>query len=135
MYFTGDTIYSYGSHFPIAQLTTAPNGEDVLLFTTDTYSNTTTRHISYVQQGIRNTRRRVVYCFNPQGDRPSNIRDFKQRLEKIQAKHAKARKPELYSAEIFRIAAQCRGYCEVMCLPVPVWAELRPGIERGEACD
>ena len=41
MFFEGKTIYSYGRHFPIACL-----HNDVVLFTTDTYSMTTQRRPS-----------------------------------------------------------------------------------------
>lgn len=40
-YFEGQTIYSYGRHFPIATIV----GNDVL-FTDKSYSNTTAKHIS-----------------------------------------------------------------------------------------
>lgn len=42
-YFTGDTIYSYGSHFPIAKLVRRGN-KDIVLFTTREFSNMTTQH-------------------------------------------------------------------------------------------
>lgn len=48
LYFRGDTIYSYGSHFPIARRVRA----GLVLFTTDSYSVTTAKHISYVRQAI-----------------------------------------------------------------------------------
>lgn len=48
-YFEGDTIYSYGPHFPIARLIKHPTGgEDVVLFNPARYSLTTTRHQSLV---------------------------------------------------------------------------------------
>lgn len=43
IYFVGDTIFSYGSHFPIARLVNR-NGKDAVLFTTREYSNMTTQH-------------------------------------------------------------------------------------------
>lgn len=132
-YFQGDTIYSYGSHFPIAKLAKAPNGEACIFVTTRTYSNTTAKHCSKVQQGIRNTYRKVLYVFDPTnilGEH--NVEQMKNDFTAVEAKHAKARKPELYSGELFAIAARCREYCEVMLLPVPIWAELRSGIEPGK---
>ena len=132
-YFQGDTIYSYGSHFPIAKLTTAPNGEAVIFFTTRMYSKTTAKHISKTRQGIRNTHRKVIYVDDPteiHGVR--NVEQMKRDFTAVEAKHAKARKPELYSGELFHICQRCRDYCEVMLLPVPIWAELRAGIEPGK---
>ncbi len=50
-YFEGDTIYSYGSHFPIAKQITR-NGKKCVLFTTRTYSNTTAGHIQCVRRAL-----------------------------------------------------------------------------------
>ena len=52
LYFTGDTIYSYGSHFPIARHVTNEAGERAVLFTTATHSVTTSRHCSAVRSAI-----------------------------------------------------------------------------------
>jgi hypothetical protein len=45
--------------------------------------------------------------------------------------NAKARKPELYRGEIMCLMAQCREYCEVMLLPIPLWAQVPEDIEAG----
>jgi hypothetical protein len=64
-YFNGATIYSYGSHFPIAHhVTGKPN---VVLFTTQGYSVTTSKHISIVRRAINY--KTVVYCFKPKVSR------------------------------------------------------------------
>lgn len=52
LYFTGDTIYSYGSHFPIARHVTNDAGVRAVLFTTETYSVTTSGHCSAVRSAI-----------------------------------------------------------------------------------
>lgn len=52
LYFEGDTIYSYGSHFPIARHVTNSKGKHAVLFTTRTYSSTTAGHISAVRDSI-----------------------------------------------------------------------------------
>ena len=46
-FFEGDTIYSYGKHFPIARIFTDDAGNKTVFFTTRTYSNTTAKHIGY----------------------------------------------------------------------------------------
>ncbi len=51
LYFTGDTIYSYGSHFPIARHVETKRGK-VILLTTKTYSVTTSGHVSAVWSAI-----------------------------------------------------------------------------------
>lgn len=50
-YFEGDTIYSYGRHFPIARHA-IHKGKPCVLFTTDDYSSSTSRHKSYVRNAI-----------------------------------------------------------------------------------
>lgn len=51
-YFNGDTIYSYGSHFPIARHVTQPDGMQVVFVTTRTYSVTTSGHVGRVRNAI-----------------------------------------------------------------------------------
>src|SRR6267154_4399432 len=56
LYFDGETIYSYGSHFPIARHIvdnpTKKNPKSAVLFTTRSYSVTTSGHISAVRSAI-----------------------------------------------------------------------------------
>ena len=51
-YFIGDTIYSYGSHFPIARRVTNSAGKAAVLMTTRTYSVTTAGHVHMVRMAI-----------------------------------------------------------------------------------
>jgi len=62
-YFNGATIYSYGSHFPIATI----EGENVL-FTMRTYSNTTAKHISKARGAI--SHKNIIWCY----DVPTNLK-------------------------------------------------------------
>lgn len=57
MYFYGSTIYSYGSHFPIAQM--YPD-LGVILHTTRDYSNSTTKHKNHVWRAIDKTQWEVI---------------------------------------------------------------------------
>ena len=52
LYFNGDTIYSYGSHFPIARHVENRKGDKAVLFATATYSVTTSGHKSMVRGAI-----------------------------------------------------------------------------------
>jgi hypothetical protein len=52
LYFRGDTIFSYGPHFPIARHVKTADGKPAVLFTTDTYSVTTARHICETRGAI-----------------------------------------------------------------------------------
>lgn len=51
-YFEGDTIYSYGSHFPIARHVTNERGEQAVFFTSNSYGCTTAQHKSEVMRAI-----------------------------------------------------------------------------------
>jgi hypothetical protein len=63
LYFNGKTIYSYGSHFPIATM----DGNNVL-FTKRTYSNTTAKHIGLTRRAI--SHKTLIYCY----DVPTNLK-------------------------------------------------------------
>lgn len=52
MYYEGDTIYSYGPHFPIAKLITHETHGKAVLFTTNSYGQATAKHKSYTRRGI-----------------------------------------------------------------------------------
>jgi hypothetical protein len=51
IYFEKRTIYSYGSHFPIASIVKTKTGE-VILFNSDRHSVTTSKHQSWVRHAI-----------------------------------------------------------------------------------
>lgn len=52
LYFRGATIYSYGSHFPIATHVTGSQGQAGILFTSRKNSVTTSQHMSAVSRSI-----------------------------------------------------------------------------------
>src|SRR5690349_5873313 len=54
VWFRGDTIYSYGSHFPMARRVKGRSGASAFLMTTRTYSNTTAKHLREVSSALRN---------------------------------------------------------------------------------
>lgn len=51
MFIEGNTIYSYGHHFPMARKTTykTVDGRKIAFVTTRTYSNTTARHMHHAR--------------------------------------------------------------------------------------
>ena len=51
LYFIGDTIYSYGYHFPIARIIQGNN--PTVLFTTRKYSVTTAKHKNDVMRALQ----------------------------------------------------------------------------------
>jgi hypothetical protein len=70
MFFRGNTIYSYGHHFPIAKHCTNSRGENYVLFTLRGYSNRTSKHISYVRSACNHLE--IVYCLTPEDISNSN---------------------------------------------------------------
>lgn len=69
-YFRDATIYSYGSHFPIATI----EGEDVF-FTLRTYSNTTAKHLSKARGAI--SHKNIIWCY----DVPVKYYDTKKHIK------------------------------------------------------
>ena len=53
MFFKGDTIYSYGRHFPIARHVENEQGESAVLFTTESYGISTGKHKTYTSRACR----------------------------------------------------------------------------------
>ena len=140
MYFAERTIYSYGSHFPIARIFDAPNGEQVVLVTLRTNSVTTARHIRAVQSALNRSHRRVVYCLDVDTVHTiqwsSNLLEFQEDFEAMVDKHAEARVDSTkrwYASCLYQHARQAKIYCEVMRLPVPLWAMIPEGIDYGDA--
>src|SRR6266566_680779 len=86
IYFEGDTIYSYGSHFPIAKHISSGK-QSAVLFTTRTYSVTTSGHCSAVRSAIPSSA--LVFsvpkfprfdCFEV-SEHETNIADYLKRIE------------------------------------------------------
>ena len=96
-YFNHNTIYSYGSHFPIAT-----HYNDVLLFTLRTYSNTTQKHIGLVRSAASHLPK--IFCAYPdnaaRGLHVENIEWWIKKVKSITKNILNARKPEIYIAQI-----------------------------------
>lgn len=88
-YFEGDTIYSYGSHFPIAKIV-KHKGKSVVLFTTRGYSPTTSKHIWTVRSACRHLT--TVDVHNPRNSLKENLAYFEKQFQEAMIKVAGARK-------------------------------------------
>jgi hypothetical protein len=64
-FFKGPTIYSYGSHFPIATFKTTKRGQRYVLFTTRDYSITTSKHKGFARNAIHDET--IFYIPRPTG--------------------------------------------------------------------
>jgi len=94
IFFRDETIYSYGYHFPIAKHIINEQGDQAVLFTTRSYSNTTAKHIGKVHSACSHTR--IIRVPRPDDTFSSNvevmIKEGRLALRGIET----ARKPEKY---------------------------------------
>ncbi len=132
LYFTGDTIYSYGSHFPIARHVTNDAGERAVLFTTATYSVTTSSHCSAVRSAIPSGTPifhvpnvcpgRYIGSELTADDHAGNLADYTERIEKQVITSARARSSyakEWNHEHADRLRDEALAYCAFFGLPVP----------------
>lgn len=131
MFFEGKTIYSYGRHFPIACL-----HNDVVLFTTDTYSMTTQRHISFVLRAIPSFAQ-IIYCKHPDeasnGYHTKNMESYKRQLESIKKDLGRARKKEPHLQNLASTYNQLAAYCTYFKLDISEFEEIQTLINSPEA--
>lgn len=92
-YFEGDTIYSYGSHFPIARHVEF-NGKHYVLFTTRSYSATTAKHVNLVRRAVSHLtvfNVNNVLSYGGQPEHSQNVADYRDRVKDLAAKSKRAR--------------------------------------------
>jgi hypothetical protein len=116
-YFEGKTIYSYGGHFPIAKIIANESGDNCMLFTYRTYSNTTAKQISILRSATRQYKK--IYCHTPSTNHSSNFASWLQLSEHQAAKLQKAKKPELYLNELSRLNNEVFEYAQFFNLAIP----------------
>lgn len=110
-YFEDKTIYSYGTHFPIAVL----KDKDIVFFTTNTYSKTTSGHISATRSACSD--KKIIYCLDPADANKSyhtqNLEDFDNKCKYIaKNKLRNANKPEIYLNQIAYQRQLFNDYCD-----------------------
>ena len=97
VFWEGDTIYSYGHHFPMARHV---NG--VVLLTTDSYSVSTSKHMSLVRRAISHMN--VVTVLDVRASRKrdhvNNLAAMIERFNDMIASAAKRRSPEWRSHDL-----------------------------------
>lgn len=100
LYYRGRTIYSYGSHFPIA--TISRENSHIVYFTTRGYSVTTSAHINTVRPAVNH--KTLIYCAYPdladEGSHIKNIQQFEYEAKNISKNLPKSKKPEIYLSKI-----------------------------------
>ncbi len=100
MFFNGNTIYSYGSHFPIARHIER-KGKSAVAFTTRDYSVTTSSHKSTVASAARHLT--VFTVADVESDRAdtikANLADYGDRITALLLKAKRARKNAKWDLE------------------------------------
>lgn len=118
LFFRDSGIYSYGRHFPIARHMKAPNGHVFVAFTTQGYSVTTAKHMSWVRNTLKGVS--IVPCHNPDTFEPvSAAQDLEASAMEHEDKAKRARTQwakEYNTAEALRLqglAADVREWYSV----------------------
>lgn len=116
LYFEGQTIYSYGSHFPIARHVTNLRGEKAVLFTTVNHSVTTSSHCSAVAHAIPLSVPvfHVPYLrsgWDELPDTADNVESYVRRISELLAKAKRARtNRDWLEREALALREELRGY-------------------------
>lgn len=116
-YFNGDTLYSYGSHFVVAKHVTNESGANAVLFSTRTYSNTTS-----TQQGIaRYAASHLNKIFVPDAGegQTHNFNKWLNSIKEIAAKLQRARKPEIHIQAIQSLYNEAKIYAAFFGYEIP----------------
>jgi len=109
IYFHGDTIYSYGSHFPIAKHVTR-KGKSAVLLTTRGYSKTTDGHKSTVEGASRHLT--VFHVANIDTDTPrKQFEEYRERYQELARAYVKARqrKPHIL-ADLRKVVEEANAF-------------------------
>lgn len=78
MFYSGDTIYSYGHHFPLARHAHTAGGEQCLLVTSRSYSVSTSKHITITRRAIPSYYDLIFYVADPgANNKPAHDANYK----------------------------------------------------------
>lgn len=112
-YFEGATIYSYGGHFPIARFTTDAHGQQCILFTTRSYSVTTSKHITYTRGAIHGLDIPVYYVNDP--SRVPSVADAETLKERAIETLLKASRARVYKDSMIQSARGLEAQFFALC--------------------
>ncbi len=98
-YFSGDTIYSYGTHFPIARHVKGTRGRKAILFTTSNYSVTTSGH-KRITQGAIPAGATVFHVANVEGSPVGLLAWVEGEIARLAAECGKRRKKDHALSEL-----------------------------------
>lgn len=103
-FFEGDTIYSYGSHFPIAR-----HCKGVVLFTTRGYSNSTARHKGYVSGACSHLT--VFHVPQPTADPGrEELKAYQSRITALEMQAGRARNPHYHLQSLEAVVDEANAF-------------------------
>lgn len=105
-YFDGATVYSYGSHFPIAR-----HYKGVVLFTSEGYSSTTSKHKSYVRGACSHLTSFTVANVMRDPCR-EDVKNYGEQIKDLSLKAAKARNPDAALKILENAVNEANDFCE-----------------------
>lgn len=113
IFFDGNTIFSYGRHFPMVSIPENLRTDVKIAFITNrSYSNTTAKHLSNVRRAISHFQ--TVYCYNPQNAvndiHGENIRYFREDILQCAKLEIRARKKSRAIYNTVRAALSLQNY-------------------------
>lgn len=138
LYFENGTIYSYGSHFPIAKHYSGKSGV-CILFTTARYSVTTSAHCSHVSQAIPPSTPvfHVPNVLADAEDHRANLADYVSRIQAAIIKSARARSSWTKQYEhdsAIAMSADARAYAKFFRVRCPALPDV-PAIDSEAMAD
>lgn len=115
VYFQQNTIFSYGSHFPMAQFTETASGETCILITSEEYSVSTANHMRNLESAVSHIRSfnvpDVMACNNSQ--HLANWTELRSNLNHSRNELSRTRKPSQWHIDnANRCAAIANDYRE-----------------------
>lgn len=127
MFFTDSTIYSYGSHFPMAKHVTNKRGENAILFNERSYSVTTSKHQGYVRQSIPHgslvfTVPSLDERYSREPNNDTNIKYYRTTIQNNLESAARARKQfsrDYLIRNANRLANELQAYGKFFGIKVP----------------
>lgn len=105
-YFEGNCIYSYGRHFTIAKIF---REEKIILFSTRTYSNTTSKHQCAASSMIPSTYK-ILYVENAGADSGTNLRFFRDEIKRLKEIKGRGRAQEYRKQQIKQLQLLFKNY-------------------------
>lgn len=118
LWFDGDTIYSYGRHFPAGRIVTAADGRKVALVNSDTYSTTTANHLGKVYMAAYHQGLPIFRVPGCSTDHAANVAHFEHlaHLAAVKARDPRRRQArQRYLDEERRAHTEAERYRATFC--------------------